>query len=226
MGGAPAKPSGSRRVATNQDGLHPRLEEIVRRHLEVPHRRPVPDHATEVFDVLSDRVGKDGRPILLDAGCGTGDSARALARLNPDRLVLGIDKSAVRLGKVRESREPDNLVLVRGDLTALYPLIAEADWPIERHFLLYPNPWPKAAHVQRRWHGHAVFGDLLRVGRVLELRTNWQIYAEEFALALQIAGQPGDVRRLAVQEPLSPFEAKYAASGHELWQVCADLRRA
>lgn len=66
--------------------------------------------------------------------------------------------------------------------------------------------------------------DLVRLGGRLELRTNWQVYAEEFARALQLYG----VRDAAVSawmpsSPISAFERKYAASGHQLYRVIAEL---
>jgi hypothetical protein len=52
------------------------------------------------------------------------------------------------------------------------------------------------------------------------LRSNWQDYVQEFARALQLAGRPAPrVGELAAQEPLTPFERKYAGSGHALWRL-------
>jgi len=53
---------------------------------------------------------------------------------------------------------------------------------------------------------------------VIELRTNWRVYAEEFALALDIAGVANISEAFVPEEPLTPFERKYQASGHELWR--------
>ena len=91
--------------------------------------------------------------------------------------------------------------------------------PIQ-HWLLYPNPWPKPAQLARRWHGHPVFPSLLALGGTLILRSNWRIYAEEFALAARLCGAATSaVVSFRPVDPLSPFERKYAASGHELFQV-------
>ena len=92
------------------------------------------------------------------------------------------------------------------------------------HFLLYANPWPKAAHLKRRWHGHPVFPELLALGGRLELRTNWRIYAEEFRQAAGICGiQAPPVVSFSVLLPLSPFERKYAESGHRLYRLGINL---
>ena len=57
---------------------------------------------------------------------------------------------------------------------------ARADICLARHYVLYPNPWPKIGHLARRWHGHAVFPDLLALGGVFECRSNWRIYIEKW----------------------------------------------
>ena len=70
-----------------------------------------------------------------------------------------------------------------------------------------------------------VFPLLPRLAPETELRTNWRIYAEEFARAWEILGLPRpEVERIEVDPgaALTPFERKYALSGHDLWRVrCA-----
>lgn len=215
--------SGSRRVTSNQDGLHPRLAEVVQRHLIHKSQAPIPGHAQESFEELCKIVEQAGRPLVLDSGCGTGDSSRNLAQVHPDHFIIGIDKSLNRLSRVRSRLEPENLALLRGDLMDLYPLIAKMGWEIDHHYILYPNPWPKAAHLQRRWHGSAIFPGLIKTGQCLHLRSNWQIYVEEFGAALEISEILPEISQLKVKEPLTPFEAKYEASGHDLWQLTARL---
>jgi tRNA G46 methylase TrmB len=167
-------------------------------------------------------IGDSGRPLILDSFCGTGHSTRSLARAHPDALVLGIDKSAERLRR-GTAPTPDNALLLRAECGELWRLLLQAGLRPSRHCLLYPNPWPKSAHLQRRIHGDPGFRTLLALGGAVELRSNWQVYVEEFGVALQIAGVPAVVRRLRVDQPLTLFEAKYHDSGHALWQLQADL---
>ena len=58
---------------------------------------------------------------------------------------------------------------------------------------LYPNPWPKKKHLGRRWHGAPVFPALVKLGGELEMRSNWQTYLDEFALALACLQIPAQV---------------------------------
>jgi tRNA G46 methylase TrmB len=104
-----------------------------------------------------------------------------------------------------------------------WQLAAESALCCKRQLLLYPNPWPKPEHLKRRWHAHPVLPAILALGGVIELRTNWRVYAEEFAEALRLAGVEARCEKFAVDEaPLTPFERKYAASGHDLWRCLAN----
>lgn len=211
----------SRPVISNQPGLHPRLVERVRRHLCSPSRRPLPDFSRAAFAELARLQADDPRPLVLDSFCGTGMSTALLAQRHPRHRVVGIDRSANRLGRHSAADIPDGAGcyhLLRADCEDIWQLIREAGWRVDYHYLLYPNPWPKAAHLQRRIHGHPGFSDLVALGGRIELRSNWQLYVEEFGVALLLAGVPGRVRQLPEGPALTRFEAKYRASGHALWQ--------
>ncbi len=158
---------------------------------------------------------------MLDAGCGTGASTRELARRFPEHVIVGIDKSAARLATAAESERPDNVILSRCDCIDFWQLAASENMRCEKQFLLYPNPWPKPEQVKRRWHAHPVFPAMLAISDALELRTNWRIYAEEFAMALNIAGIEAMSASVDGSDPLTPFERKYHASGHSLFRVDA-----
>jgi hypothetical protein len=64
---------------------------------------------------------------------------------------------------------------------------------------------------------------LLALGGLLTVRTNWSIYAQEFSLALQVAGFASTENQIAGIPPISAFEMKYQERGHRLHQVTSDL---
>jgi tRNA G46 methylase TrmB len=212
----------SRPIHSPQTAPHARLGEIVRRHLDMPFRRVPSAAGRGAFESIVQRLRES---FILDAGCGTGASTLALARLFPQTLVLGVDKSAARLAigqreLARRGVEP-NAVLLHCELVDFWQLAAAAGLRCDRQFVLYPNPWPKPEHLKRRWHAHAILPDMLALGGTLELRTNWRVYAEEFAAALRIARRDCTCEAFVPEEPLTPFERKYAASGHALWRATA-----
>jgi len=218
----------SRSVTPNQTSIHDDLDRVVRRHLQHPWRAPIADHDVQAFRRLQqwrDAQGSE-RPLMLDSGCGTGRSSRALASQNPNALVVGVDQSAVRLDRATRRFEtlPDNLLLLRADCAGLWRLMAGEGWQLHRHQILYPNPWPKSAHLKRRWHGHPVWPTLLSLGGELEMRSNWPLYLQEVQAALKISGIQATLFALPEQhEPLTDFEEKYQASGQLNWRLTASL---
>jgi tRNA (guanine-N7-)-methyltransferase len=96
-----------------------------------------------------------------------------------------------------------------------------------RHYLLYPNPWPKIGQLARRWHGHAVFPTVVALGGALECRSNWRVYIEECAAALsQLTGSEVACEPYLTQTPITAFEQKYIDSGHQLWRCRTQLAAA
>ncbi|MDX1379596.1 MAG: hypothetical protein R3233_00680 [Xanthomonadales bacterium] len=163
-------------------------------------------------------------PLVLDSGCGTGDSVAALAEKHPGARVLGIDKSVHRLSRCGHpiGDAAGRSAWLRCDAPTAWRWLVDQDIRLEAHYLLYPNPWPKPSQLMRRWHAHPAWPSLLALGGALEMRCNWRVYAEEFALALRWSGiDAAGPERLAAPVPMTRFEAKYAASGHSLWRVTA-----
>ena len=213
----------SRPVRSRQRDIHPRLAAALDAHVSNTWRAPLHAPTIEAFEALQRLIGRRAGDLVVDAGCGTGESTRQIARALPECLVIGVDKSADRLsrgGIPHYLHREGNAIWLRADLASFWRLAVEAGWRLRRHYLLYPNPWPKPAHLRRRWHAHPVFPDVLRLGGLLEMRSNWKVYAHEFAMAanrlLGTDATPGPLGETAVT---SPFERKYRASGHRLYSV-------
>jgi tRNA G46 methylase TrmB len=214
----------SRPVTSRQEGPHPDLTKVVSRHLRTLYQKPIAEHNRAALQMALSlwRAQAPGTPLILDAGCGTGESTIHLARRHPESFVLGVDQSASRLlrDRSRLGGVPANMALIRADLVDFWRLLAQHEIRLAAHYLLYPNPWPKPEHLKRRWHGHPVFPLLLGLSDTLECRTNWRIYAEELAIALAlVTGQTQHVEHWMPQAPISAFERKYQNSSHTLWRV-------
>lgn len=221
----------SKAIITNQTDIHEKLDEVVQKHLSHPFKKPYQAHTKQAFAAMDEHVqafltADPSGEIILDACCGVGQSTRLLAEKNPKALVIGVDKSAHRINKnvvgftEKEGCQADNYHLVRADLNDFYRLVKAANWPVGKHYILYPNPWPKSKHLQRRWHGSAVFPQMSSIGKTLILRSNWPLYLQEFQQAAAKVNLFGTLNELDVTEqPLTPFEAKYQASGQICWQL-------
>jgi len=209
-----------------QQGVHEKLDECVLRHRDAPFRKPFADYNRHAFDAAL--AGWDTRaPLILDAGCGVGHSTIALARAHPDHWVIGVDQSEDRLNRRKpypEALLPRNMVLIRADLVDFWRLLDEAGLRLARHYILYPNPWPKIGHLGRRWPAHPVFPCVPRLGGVLECRTNWQVYIAEFCRALELLlDRPVGWETFEADTPLTPFERKYRDSGQTLYRAAVAL---
>ncbi len=219
----------SRSIVSNQADINEDLDKVVNKHLTTEFKKPFAPFSNTLFEELEQQVNAfmaaGGEGVILDSCCGIGESSYRHAQANPTKLVIGIDKSEHRLDKHDFHHEKlDNVILARGDLNDLWRLIAAADWPITEHYILYPNPWPKAKHLQRRWHGAPVFSALPKIGEKLIVRSNWPIYIKEMTRALAIAGISGEMLEYASDQPITPFERKYWASGQQSYQVTAQLK--
>jgi tRNA (guanine-N7-)-methyltransferase len=212
-------------VSSNQAHTHPRLPALLHRHVSSDYRKPIAAHNQHAFDQLLTRLSEKPRPIVLDSFCGTGHSTARLAQRHPEHLVVGIDKSSHRLDK-HPKEGADNCILLQAECEDIWSLLLKEGIHPEHHYILYPNPWPKSRHLQRRVHGNPAFIYLLQLGGHIELRSNWQIYVEEFGLAMTLSGHPGTVRQHRPGTPITLFERKYQSSGHTLWAFEGHIKHA
>ncbi|SNS16638.1 tRNA G46 methylase TrmB [Noviherbaspirillum humi] len=217
----------SRQISSGQTGVHERLQATVARHAANVFQKPITDYNRRAFDESMAAWRAAGEaPLILDSGCGVGLSTYHLAASHPEHFVIGLDQSLDRLERKRlwPDEVPQNLILIRADAVDYWRLMLTAKVRPAKHFLLYPNPWPKIGHLGRRWHGHAVFPAMVALGGRLECRSNWRIYIDEFAAALRQLGVTAlTTESYAPQDTITPFERKYLASGHGLWRCQADL---
>ena len=217
----------SRFIQSAQNGPHADLAALLARHIAHPFRKPILDYNREAFaaGLQAWQQWQEGAPLILDAGCGVGWSTQRIAEMYPDHFVFGVDQSVDRISRGKPLPMPANAVLIRADLVDFWRLLAENGVRLARHYNLYPNPWPKIGHLARRWQGHAVFPVWRELGGEIECRSNWRIYIEEMALGLtRLTGQPVAAEPWQTDDPMTPFEKKYLASGHELWRCRVSLK--
>lgn len=63
----------------------------------------------------------------------------------------------------------------------------------------------------------------MAIGGRLEVRSNWQIYVQEFAQALALTGRSTKVSLYQAEQSITPFERKYWASGQQSYRLVIDL---
>lgn len=152
----------------------------------------------------------------------------------PDQVVVGVDRSAARLSKQPTSPLPSNALLIRAELVDFWRCCSRGRIPIDRHYLLYPNPNPKPSLLTKRWYAHPSFPLLLQLGTQLTVRSNWKAYLDEFAVGVGVvatATTNSDGIIMSVTEPITAvqqctngtawtnFEAKFHDCGEPTYEL-------
>lgn len=107
-----------------------------------PERHPVDPAAL---------IAGDG-PLWLEVGFGGGEHMVHMAARYPEIRLIGcepfVNGIAMLLGKIREAGVT-NLAIHPADVRDLFDVLPAAC--IDKVFLNYPDPWPKARHHRRRF---------------------------------------------------------------------------
>ncbi|MEE4187966.1 MAG: tRNA (guanosine(46)-N7)-methyltransferase TrmB, partial [Roseobacter sp.] len=133
-----------------------------------------------------------GKPVWLEIGFGGGEHLVHQAQQNPQVGIIGaepyINGVAMLLGKIRRAGV-DSLAVHPGDARDLMDVLPEAS--VERAFLLYPDPWPKARHHRRRFVTPEHLEPLARAmkpGAVLRVATDIEDYVRQTLQEVPRAG--------------------------------------
>ncbi|MGZ4447910.1 MAG: tRNA (guanosine(46)-N7)-methyltransferase TrmB [Nocardioides sp.] len=186
----------------------------------------VPDDVVDSPDFdLTSWFGRDA-PLVVEIGCGIGESTAALAATRPEVNVLGMEVwvpgIADTLGAVGEA-----------GLSNVRMIGVDAVWSLE-HLLgpgslaglwtFFPDPWHKKKHHKRRLVDPAfaaLAASRLAVGAEWRLATDWADYAEQMVEVLD--AEPlleGGVTPRWEERPLTRFERKGLEKGRDI----TDLR--
>lgn len=119
--------------------------------------------------------------VWLEAGFGAGEHLTTQAARRPDVLLLGaepfVNGLAACLVHIDEARLA-NVRLHPGDVRALAARLPDAS--LDRLYVLFPDPWPKARHKKRRLIEPGFIAEaarLLKRGGRLRFATDWADYA-------------------------------------------------
>ncbi|MBN33949.1 MAG: tRNA (guanosine(46)-N7)-methyltransferase TrmB [Rhodospirillaceae bacterium] len=162
--------------------------------------------------------------LWLEVGFGGGEHLAWQAEHHPDVTVIGaepfLNGVASLLAHVDDSGL-GNVRIIDGDVRPLLDALPPTS--LERIFVLFPDPWPKARHHKRRivnhWSANR-FADLLVDGGELRLATDIMDYARWMMAAVWphpdltwTARRPGDWRSRTRDWPGTRYEAKAIEAG-------------
>jgi tRNA (guanine-N7-)-methyltransferase len=147
-----------------------------------------------------------GRPLWLEVGFGGGEHLVHMAARYAGVFIIGcepfVNGVAMLLGKVRQAGL-DNLVIHPGDVRDLFDVLPDSC--VEKCFLNYPDPWPKARHHRRRF---VTPGYLSALARVMQP-------GAEFRVATDI---PDYVRQTLEEVPPAGFDLIRQAGEGGAWE--------
>lgn len=165
----------------------------------------------------------DGRPVWLEIGFGGGEHLADLAAAHPEVGMIGAEPflNGVAMGLARiEAAGVGNVRLHPGDARDLIDLLPDAS--LARVYLLYPDPWPKTRHRERRFMSPENLGALARVmapGAELRLATDIDDYVRHAMRAAAetpgfvLEGGPEEWRRAWPGWRTTRYEAKALREG-------------
>ncbi|HVG48310.1 MAG TPA: tRNA (guanosine(46)-N7)-methyltransferase TrmB [Rubellimicrobium sp.] len=122
-------------------------------------------------------------PLWLEIGFGGGEHLVHMARSHPQATILGaepfVNGIAQFLGKL-EAAGVENIRLHPGDARDLLEVLPEGS--VEKAFLNYPDPWPKARHHRRRFvtpEPLALLARVLAAGAEFRVATDIEDYVRQ-----------------------------------------------
>ena len=164
----------------------------------------------------------------VEIGAGSGFHAVRYCSQNPERTLLAIERTHTRFAGLSQRSENhpaiNNLIPVQADAVSVFTHVVR-DQTVQRCFLLYPNPYPKAKHANLRWHNMpfvSVLKSKLKRGGELVLATNIKPYADEAVLQLTTQWDLKLTSYDKVGETSTArthFEKKYLERGESCWNL-------
>jgi tRNA (guanine-N7-)-methyltransferase len=171
-------------------------------------------------------------PLILDIGCGMGESTVAQASADPDSDIIALDVHTRGVATLLRRVDRDQLTNVR---TVLGDAVVFVEGRVNPGTLAgariyFPDPWPKARHRKRRLVQPdfvALLSDRLRPGAFVHCATDDMDYAEQMLDVFTGCSQlhnpfdgiaprpiPG-----AVQRPVTKYERRARRLGHPIVDI-------
>ncbi len=140
-----------------------------------------------LLDVTLPRLALQGvpsGPLWLEVGFGGGEHALAQVRANPGVTLIACEvfengicsllSALVPEGGEADAPLPGNFRIWADDARELLRTLPDAS--LDRLFLLFPDPWPKARHAKRRFVHPAM---LPLLARVLKPGAEWRVASDD-----------------------------------------------
>ncbi|MDN3652608.1 tRNA (guanosine(46)-N7)-methyltransferase TrmB [Thalassotalea ponticola] len=186
------------------------------------------NHSDGMLDMHA--VFGNNNPVTLEIGFGMGKSLVEMAKNDPSRNFIGIEVHRPGVGACLALAEEQGVTNLRVYEHDAIEVIADCipKGSIDTLQLFFPDPWHKARHHKRRIVKPEFIESvrqLLAIGGVFHMATDWQNYAE--CMLDDMTGAPGFKNLSATDDyvprpdsrPLTKFENRGQTLGHGVWDL-------
>lgn len=187
------------------------------------------------------QVFEKEQPVHIEVGMGKGRFLMDMARLHPETNYVGIemyDSVLLRALQKREECEAagghlGNLFFMRADARLLPEIFEKGE--VDRIYLNFSDPWPKARHAKRRLTSReflARYEKILEPGHLVEFKTDnrdlfefsleevqesgWSLLASTYDLHQDETMNRGNV--------MTEYEEKFSSQGNPIYKLIAACR--
>jgi tRNA (guanine-N7-)-methyltransferase len=194
------------------------------------HETLLPKYGIEYSGKPIDLSAVFGRraKIILEIGCGMGETTAAIAAAHPKTDFLGIEVHTPGVGsllKLIDEGGLGNLRVIQHDaVEVLREMIAPAS--LDGAHIFFPDPWPKKRHHKRRLVQTdfvALLASRLKPGGYVHLATDWEEYAGQM---LEVLSAEPELENTAEgyaprpgYRPQTKFETRGLKLGHGVWDI-------
>lgn len=181
-------------------------------------------------------VFENEQPIHIEIGMGKGQFILELAKQNPDKNYIGIERyssvllRALEKHDTEEYRELSNIRFICMDAAELLEVFAPGE--VEKIYLNFSDPWPKARHARRRLTSTrflSIYEKVLVEQGIVEFKTDnrplfefsleqveeagWELKAHTFDLHNNKEMNEGNI--------MTEYEAKFSSMGNPIHKLIA-----
>ena len=169
-------------------------------------------------------------PIVLEIGCGMGETTAKIAAQNPNVNYIGVEVFTTGVGALLKRVQEyglSNLRIIQHDAVEIVRDMIPQGMLAGVH-IFFPDPWHKARHHKRRLIQGAFVHELalrLKCGGYIHCATDWENYAEQMLAVLsaeELLTNTNSAQSFIPRpegRPLTKYESRGNRLGHGVWDV-------
>ena len=165
--------------------------------------------------------------IILEIGMGKGEMLCEMAKLNPHKKFIGIEKFptvAAKAAKKFNENNLKNIFIINKDLDSLFD---QFQGTVNEIWLTFSDPWPKKRHYKRRLTYRKylnLYKNLLSSNGILKIKTdndlffNWSLEEIDNFKSAKIIYQTTDLHNSDKNNTNIPtgYEIKWSSKGKNI----------